>query len=299
MSTASQPSPEIAAAPRPPRPAAPHRDALTPRPYRVRQTTRESHDTVTLDLEPADGTPGLAFQPGQFNMLYLFAAGEVPISVSGDPARGDHLLHTVRRVGAVTRGLCALAAGDEIGVRGPFGTAWPVDEAVGRDVVLVAGGIGLAPLRPALYRILARRRDYGRVVLLYGARTPQDLLFRQELEAWRGRFDLEVEVTVDNAAEDAWYGEVGVVTRLIHRAPFEPGHTTAFLCGPEVMMRFTIRELQDRGLAAADVYVSVERNMRCGVGLCGHCQLGACFVCCDGPVFALPRVERLLSIWEL
>lgn len=301
MSTVSPSTPDVAAAP--PRTlhdgVASCRDALTPRPFRVRRVTPESHDTATLDLVPADGGPCLAFEPGQFNMLYLFAAGEVPISVSGDPARGDHLLHTVRRVGAVTRGLCSLTAGDEIGVRGPFGTAWPVDDAVGRDVVLVAGGIGLAPLRPALYRILARRRDYGRVVLLYGARTPEDLLFRGELESWRGRFDLEVEVTVDNAAEDSWFGEVGVVTRLIRRAPFEPGHTTAFVCGPEVMMRFTVRELEDRGLAPGDVHVSLERNMRCGVGLCGHCQLGPHFVCCDGPVFPLPRVERLLSVWEL
>lgn len=274
-------------------------DPMLPRPFRVRRAYREIHDTESLELEPADGGPALEFEPGQFNMLYVPSVGEVPISISGDPGDPRHLVHTIRRVGAVSGALCAASPGDVLGVRGPFGTAWPVDAAATRDVVLVAGGVGLAPLRPALYRVLAHRADYGRVVLLYGARTPRDLLFRSELERWRGRFDLDVHVTVDNSAEETWFGDVGVVTRLIRRAPFEAGHTTAFLCGPEVMVRFTVRELLDRGVGAADVHVSLERNMRCGIGLCGHCQLGPELVCTDGPVFPLPRVERLLSIREL
>lgn len=309
MSTASpstreaarrEPAPSSAAPPRAvPVATPPSVDPMLPRPYRVRDVARETADTVSLTLEAADDRTTRTFRPGQFNMLYVFGVGEVPISVSGDPTRNDRLVHTVRRVGAVSRALAALGDGDPLGERGPYGSAWPVDGAVGRDVVFVAGGIGLAPLRPAVYQVLARRRDYGRVVLLYGARRPEDLLFRGELEQWRGRFDLEVRVTVDNADQDAWFGEVGVVTRLLHRAPFEPGHTTAFVCGPEVMMRFTVRELVERGVAPADAHLSLERNMRCGVGLCGHCQLGPDFVCTDGPVFLLPRVERLLPTREL
>ena len=274
-------------------------DPMLPRPFRVREVRREIHDTLSLALEAADGRGPLEFRPGQFNMLYQPGVGEVPISISSDPGEPERLVHTIRRVGAVTRALCAASAGDLLGVRGPFGTAWPVDAAVGDDVVFVAGGVGLAPLRPALYRVLARRADFGRVVLLYGARTPHDLLFRDELEAWRGRFDLEVGVTVDNAGDNGWFGDVGVVTRLIRRAPFEAGHTTAFVCGPEVMMRFTVRELGDRGVGADSVHVSLERNMRCGVGLCGHCQLGPELVCTSGPVYPLSRVDDLLSIWEL
>jgi len=164
--------------------------------------------------------------------------------------------------------------------------------------VVVAGGIGLAPLRPVLYWVLAHRADYGRVVLLYGARTPQDLLYRRELEQWRARFDVDVYVTVDRGSQ-AWRGGVGVVTSLIPKAPFDPRDAVAMMCGPEVMMRYTALELQRRGVPVGQIYVSMERNMKCAVGFCGHCQFGQYFVCRDGPVFPYDRVQELINRWEI
>jgi NAD(P)H-flavin reductase len=170
-----------------------------------------------------------------------------------------------------------------LGVRGPFGSHWPVEQAQGNDIVMVAGGIGIAPLRPVLYSLLANRTHYGNIVLLYGSRTPRDLLYRKELERWRGRLDLEVEVTVDSAM-GGWFGNVGVVTKLIPRVQFDPWATTAMICGPEIMMRFTILELQKRGVGPESIFISMERNMRCAVGFCGHCQFGPTFICKDGPL---------------
>jgi len=265
-------------------------------PFRVKRMARETADTFSLVLSPPrDSFP---FAPGQFNMLYLFGFGEVPISISGDPARPEILVHTIRAVGAVTRAMRSLEAGALLGVRGPFGTAWPVERALGHDLVVVAGGIGLAPLRPALCHVLAHRAQYGRVVLLYGARSPRDILYARELREWRGRFDVDVEVTVDRATAD-WKGAVGVVTKLVDRSPFDPGSAMAFLCGPEVMMRFGIMALERRGVPDRNVFVSLERNMKCAVGLCGHCQFGPYFVCRDGPVFPYDRVKPLLGVREV
>jgi len=188
--------------------------------------------------------------------------------------------------------------GSVIGVRGPFGNGWPVEEAKGRDVLVVAGGIGLAPLRPVLYQLIARRGEYGRVVVLYGTRTPSDILFQRELEQWRARFDLEVGVTVDRALMD-WRGNVGVVTTLIPKAPFDPRNTIAMVCGPEVMMRFTVWELQKLGLTLDRIFISMERNMKCAIGFCGHCQFGPYFVCKDGPIFRYDRVKGLLEVREI
>lgn len=270
---------------------------MLPRLFQVRRVRPETYDTFTLELEPGDGAPP-AFAPGQFNMLYLFGVGEVAISISGDSSVPSPLTHTLRAVGAVTRGLCGLKPGDAVGVRGPFGNSWPMAEAEGHDVVLVAGGIGLAPLRPAVYHLLEHRGRYGRVVLLCGARSPKDLLFRRELERWRGRFDLEVTPTVDYAAGD-WNGQVGVVTTLIARAGFDPSQTVAMTCGPEVMMRFTARELVRRGVDPANIHLSLERNMKCAVGFCGHCQYGSRFICKDGPVFRYGDVASLLEVREV
>jgi NAD(P)H-flavin reductase len=265
-------------------------DPMLPQPYTVRRLYKEIRETFTLELTSTDGSGMPPFAPGQCNMLYVFGMGEVPISISGDPMQPQPLVHTVRAVGAVTRALCTLKRGAVLGVRGPFGSAWPMAAAVGKDVVLVAGGLGLAPLRPALYHVLAHREQYGRVVLLYGTRTPEDLLYRRQLEHWRARFDLEVLVTVDRAPS-TWHGSVGVVTKLIARAPFDPPETMAMLCGPEVMMRFTIMALQQRGVAADSIFVSMERNMKCAIGLCGHCQFGPTFLCKDGPVLCYDRIQ--------
>lgn len=275
-----------------------HVDPMRPAPFVVQQLNRETGDVFTLTLRPRDGRAELPFAPGQFNMLYVFGAGEVPISISGDPARPELLVHTIRAAGAVTRALQKLRKGDVVGVRGPFGTAWPVELAHGHDVVIVGGGIGLAPLRPALYHLLLHRVQYGRIVLLHGARTPRDLLFQRELREWRGRFDIEVAVIVDRATTE-WQGAVGVVTKLIERSPFDPESAMAFVCGPEIMIRFTAMALQQRGVPAPNVYLSMERNMKCAVGFCGHCQFGPLFLCKDGPIFRYDRTLPFFGMREV
>jgi NAD(P)H-flavin reductase len=270
---------------------------MQPLPYEVVRTRRETKDTVTLELEPCGETIARD-EPGQFNMLYVFGRGEVPISISGASGDGKTIIHTTRAVGSVTDHICSLKKGARMGVRGPYGTHWPVVESFGADLVIVAGGIGLAPLRPAMRVALANRDRFGRIVLLYGSRMPEDLLFRQELEAWRSRLDLEVLVTVDRG-DESWRGSVGVVTKLISKATFDPEDTVAMVCGPEVMMRFTVMELLQKGVEPGNLYMSMERNMECGIGLCGHCQFGSEFVCKDGPVFRYPDIRDSLSRWEI
>lgn len=274
--------------------------SMAPVAYRVRRRLRETSDTWTLELDPVDRAQAIRLRPGQFTMLYAFGVGEVPISVSGDCSHSDRLVQTIRVMGAVTERLCSLRAGDLVGVRGPCGRPWPIEEAVGRDIVIVAGGVGLPPLRPVLYHVLANREQYGRVSLLYGARTPEDIVFRDEIERWRERHDLHVDWTVDFAG-GAWdgYGKVGLVTKLVPRAPFDPANTTAFTCGPEIMMENVVVALHEQGLPKSDVVVSLERNMRCGVGLCGHCQIGPTLVCRDGAVYRYPEVADLLAVSEL
>jgi len=269
---------------------------MTPVPYRLVSKAPETADTWTLLLEPL--SERVMPEAGQFNMLYAFGVGEVPISTSSSPEAGGALVHTIRDVGAVSHALVGTAPGAVIGVRGPFGTTWPLEEGRGGDVVIVAGGIGLAPLRPAIYHALRHREDYRSVCVLVGARTPADLLFVRELEDWRGRFDIDLDVTVD-AAGDGWHGRVGVVTQLIPRAPFEPENAVALVCGPELMMTFTARALVERGMAKERIHLSMERNMQCGLGHCGHCQLGPVLICRDGPVFRLDELERLMEVREL
>lgn len=273
-------------------------DPFAIRQFTVRRVHRETLDTFSLELEPATGDREFRFRPGQFNMLYVYGVGEVPISISGDPGKPRALVHTTRGVGTVTKAMRRLKVGDMLGVRGPFGTIWPAEEAVENDVVIVAGGIGLAPLRPVLYHILHHRERYGKVVLLYGTRTPEDILFRKELERWRARFDLDIHITVDRAI-GSWHGNVGVVTSLIGRSPFDPLHCVAMVCGPEIMMRFTMLELEKRGVTDDRLFLSMERNMKCGVGLCGHCQLGPRFVCRDGAVYRCDNIREVFSRREM
>jgi anaerobic sulfite reductase subunit B len=268
---------------------------MAPRPFRVVRRRRETADTWTLELEPVAGGQ-LDFVPGQFTMLYAFGVGEVPISICGE--RGGPLVHTVRAVGAVTEAICASRPGAVLGVRGPFGRGWPIEEALGLDVVVAAGGIGLPPLRPALYECLRRRSEYGDVVLLYGSRTPADIVYRREVERWRSRFDLEVDVTVDRG-EGGWRGKVGVVPKLISLARFDPASTVALVCGPEIMMRLAAQALLERGVPAERIHVSMERNMRCALGHCGHCQFGPTLICRDGPVYRWAELEQLLAVREL
>jgi NAD(P)H-flavin reductase len=272
------------------------RDAMVPERFRVTDSARETGDTWTLTLEPVDAPEPLVFAPGQFNMVYAFGAGEVPISISGDPAsRG--LVHTVRAVGAATAAICAAEPGAMLGIRGPYGSDWPIESGEGGDVVVVAGGVGLAPVRPIVYAVLANRERFGRALVLYGGREPSQLLYAGELDAWRER-EIDVNVTVDIATA-AWGGRVGVVPSLIARASLDPGTAVAFVCGPEAMMRFSAEALLDRGIDASRIYVSMERNMKCAVGRCGHCQLGPEFVCRDGPVFSYERIRHAFRIREI
>lgn len=255
--------------------------------------------TYRLRLRDESAAAAYRFRPGQFNMLYVPGCGEAAISLSGDSASdGAALVHTIRVVGRVTEAIAAIGVGGQIGVRGPYGSSWPIDMCWGRDVLLVAGGIGLAPLRPAIYALLARRDKVRRVVLLYGARTPEAQLYAAEFAEWE-RQGLELQVTVDRA-DGTWTGSVGVVPFLLDRlGSLAPAQTVMLTCGPEVMMDFSIRSARQRGLAREQIWLSMERNMQCAVGLCGHCQLGPEFVCRDGPVFRFDAIEPYLRVRDL
>ena len=269
---------------------------MVPKPFEVIATRQDTVDTWTLELRPPDSSE-LSFAPGQFTMISAGGSGEVPISISGDPGAPRVLVHTVRGVGFATEALCAARPGQVLSVRGPFGAPWPVGDLDGADVVVAAGGIGLAPLRPAVLWLLAERERYGRLILLYGGRAPDQLLFEAELETWATR-GMEVLVTVDSAGPE-WLGHVGVVTRLVRRAEIDPESTASLLCGPEVMMRFMAASLIERGVPGSRIYASMERNMQCGIGHCGHCQLGPTLVCRDGPVYRWDLLEPWLAVREL
>jgi anaerobic sulfite reductase subunit B len=270
---------------------------MVPLPYRVIDRTAECRDTVTFTLEPAAEAVAAPL-PGQFLMLWAPGLGEVPISIAGLPG-ADRVMHTVRAVGAATTALCQAEVGAVLGVRGPFGTTWPMARATGRDVVIVAGGIGLAPVRPVVRAILADRAAYGRVSLIVGARTAHDLLYRQALDAWWREETIDVRTTVDTPCSHWTTGSVGVVTSELRRVPIDGPSTVAMVCGPEVMMRIVGSALVDRGVPADRIAVSMERNMQCGVGRCGHCQLGPLLICRDGPVLPWSQVADLMGVPEL
>lgn len=272
-------------------------DPFVPEPYRVVSTKRELADTVTLELAPVSSLRP-SFRPGQFNMIYAFGIGEIAVSISGDSRDDGPYVHTVRDVGSVSGAIAAMQPGTMLGVRGPYGTGWPVIEAEGADVAIIAGGLGLAPLRPAVYHVLANRARYGRVSILFGARNPNEMLFRHELETWRQALDIDTLVTVDHADPD-WHGHVGVVPALIPHAALDPRETIAMVCGPEVMMRFTVAALNDAGIANERIYLSMERNMKCAIGLCGHCQFGPDFVCKDGAVMRFDRIAAIFAVREI
>lgn len=273
-------------------------DPMVPRVVRVRRRVLDMPGTVTLEFESSDDTPLPRYRPGQFTMLYLFGIGEIPVSISGDSADPTRLVQTIRSVGAVSDAFTRLQPGDMIGLRGPFGTAWPTEELAGQDVVVVAGGLGLAPLRPAIYYLLANRDRFGSVVVLYGTRSPDEILYRRELERWRQRLDIQLEVTVDHAGA-GWRGHVGVVTRLLSRLAVDAIHASALVCGPEIMMRFAASGLNDIGLSQSAIYVSLERSMKCALGLCGRCQFSGIFTCKDGAVVPYDRVRRLMGLKEI
>jgi NAD(P)H-flavin reductase len=275
----------------------PNADVMRPEFLSIVRTRRETRDVFTFELDVA-ARGGFRFAPGQFNMLYAFGMGESAISISGDPTRPDKLVHTIRAVGTVTRALQGMRKGDLVGVRGPFGRPWPMAEAQGQDLVVVAGGIGLAPLRPVIYHALRNRDAFGKVVVIYGTRTPADLLFVKEIEKWRQKLDLQFEVTVD-VADRTWKGHTGVVTKHMGRTDFDPAKAIAMMCGPEIMMRFAAREFERLGMPSKNIWITMERNMRCGAALCGHCQFGPSFICREGPVYRYDEVAQLLTVREV
>lgn len=231
-------------------------------------------------------------------MLYAFGIGEIPISLSGDTDNRKDFVHTIKVVGNVTQALSRVRVGELIGVRGPFGTSWPLLNIQNRDLIIIAGGIGLAPLRPLVYHILKHRDQFGKIAILYGARDPTDILFHDELIKWNEIFENRVYITVD-FADASWLGNVGVVTNLISRVPFELNNAVALLCGPEIMLRYTIRELLRKNVATDDIYLSMERNMKCAIGHCGRCQFVQNFLCKDGPVFSYSKVQPFFGKKEI
>ncbi|MEI8018974.1 MAG: FAD/NAD(P)-binding protein [Schlesneria sp.] len=267
---------------------------------RIADLINETEGVATYQLVMIDGNSSSTYEfvPGQFNMLYLPGVGESAISMSGDPARKDGWIHTVRVAGNVTKTLARLERGDTLGLRGPFGTGWPLAELVGNDVLIVAGGLGMAPLRPLVYHLMNHREQFGKIWLILGARTSEGLLYPTEYAAWQER-DIEVMLTVDRATA-GWNGHVGVVTQLIDRLQLpHPERTHLVTCGPEVMMKYAAMSGLRLGIDARRTWVSMERNMQCAAGLCGHCQLGPEFICKDGPVVRYDRIRPYLFVEQL
>lgn len=271
-------------------------DPYLPYPVHVVELIREAEDIVTLRLRFVDPDiqDAWSFAPGQFNMLYLYGVGEVPISIASDPDRGFYD-HTIRVVGRVTEGLSRLEKGATLGLRGPFGRGWPMQRAVGRDIVIVTGGLGCAPTVAAINYIAARRSQFGRLTIAQGVKHPDELIYRDHYARWARVADTEVLLAADIAGPE-WPGRVGFVTDLLHGIMLDPTRTLVMMCGPEPMMRASAAALLQRGVAAQDIYLSLERNMQCAVGHCGHCQYGSKFVCQDGPVFAYHEISELFAV---
>lgn len=257
----------------------------------------EGVSTIAFRFTDPDLQKRYRWEPGQFNMLYVPGYGEAAISMSSDVETAEGLvIHTIRNAGSVSKAANRLKVGDVIGLRGPFGSAWPLQAVQGMDLVIACGGIGLPPLRGALYSIMRERAKYGKVTLLYGARSPKDLMYPGEYETWQNA-GIEVQATVDRG-DEAWTGRVGVVPMLFYHFRVDPHKTAVLTCGPEIMMRFVIYEALARRIPSENIFVSLERNMKCGQGACGHCQLGPYFICKDGPIFPFNRLEAFFNVEE-
>ncbi len=266
------------------------------RPATILEKIREAEDinTYRLQLVDEETRRQFRFQAGQFNMVYLFGVGEVAISIVSDPDEPALLDHTIRTVGRVTKAVADLQPGEALGIRGPFGEGWPLEEAKGRNVVIVTGGLGCAPVVGAIEYIFRRRAQYGSIKILHGVKTPHDLLYRERFDHWRRAPDTEVLLTSDQP-DKTWNYHIGVVTELFEQVSIDPAKSTVLMCGPEIMMRLGVPILMRRGIPATAMYVSLERHMECGIGLCGHCQMGPYFLCKDGPVMRYDRVEPWLG----
>jgi sulfhydrogenase subunit gamma (sulfur reductase) len=270
-------------------------------PYTIHPATivekiREAEDINTYRLQLVDepAREHFRFAAGQFNMVYAFGVGEVAISIVSDPDEPEFLDHTIRAVGRVTKAIAGLQPGAVLGIRGPFGQGWPLEEARGRNVVIVTGGLGCAPVVGAIEYIFRRRAQYGSIKILHGVKTSHDLLYRERFDAWRCAPDTEVLLTSDQPDKN-WHHHIGVVTELFELVSIDPPKSIVLMCGPEIMMRLGVPILMRRGIPASAIYVSLERHMECGIGLCGHCQMGPYFLCKDGPVMRYDRVAQWLG----
>lgn len=268
---------------------------MIPVPFVISKIKRENKDTFTIELE----TPNkFEFKAGQFNMLYLFGVGEVAISISGDQNKTDKLVHTIRNVGTVTNRISNLKKNDVLGVRGPFGSSWKIENFHQKDIFIIAGGLGLAPVRPIIYYIINNRNKFNKVTILYGTKKPSEIIFEKELHKWKSKFDIDLKIIVDKP-DSNWKGNTGLITTLIKDLNIDPNKSIAMICGPEIMMKFSAIEMENKGVNPQNIYLSMERNMKCAIGLCGHCQYGSKFICKDGPVFSYLEIKHLLDIWEL
>lgn len=261
----------------------------------ISKIIQETHDTYTYYITPLDAE--IRGSPGQFNIIYVYGGGEIPISISG--MENGKIMHTIKFVGAVTRMISRIKEGGIIGLRGPYGNTWPMKEAEGQDILIVSGGIGIAPLRPVIMEIEKNRSKYGKIMILYGARTPRDLVYRREFERYKKIEETEVHVTVDRGDND-WTGPVGVVTTLIPKVEVNPKNTISMVCGPEIMIKFTVKDLITKKNIPEDrIYISIERRMRCGIGQCGHCQIGPFFICKDGPIFQFSKIKKYFEVEQI
>lgn len=261
---------------------------MIPEIFVVERRVEECPGSFTLHIKNQADKPIANFQPGQFNMLYTFGTGEVPISMSGAAENNSTYVHTIRTLGHGTQALERLREGDQLGVRGPFGSGWPIEKTAGKTVLIIAGGLGLAPLRPLIYNLLSTSGAASDLQLFYGAKSPAEMLYRDELNSWKEH--MAVHTCVDTATPD-WQGNIGVVTSLLSAQSIDAENTIAFICGPEIMMRFSLQALLKKNLPSSSIYLSMERNMKCATGHCGHCQWGPTFICKDGPVFCYHDIE--------
>lgn len=269
-------------------------DPYLPHIAEIRARRQESSTIFTIDTSFIEKSQqqSFSFHPGQFNMLYLYGVGEVAISISSDPKQRSYLSHTIRAVGRVTKALRMLREGECIGIRGPYGNGWPLEESHGKDIVIVTGGLGCAPTVSVINYILARRKQYGALKILQGVKHSDDLIFRKQYAIWQKTPNTEIYIAADQAGPK-WPWAVGYVTDMIQLLTLDPNKTVVMMCGPEGMMHAAISALIKKGIAEEAIYLSMERNMECGLGHCGHCQYGGLFICKDGPIFAYPRIKAL------
>ena len=271
-------------------------DPYLPHPAKIIARTQESPTIFTLKTQFIDDQHRhVAFHPGQFNMVYLYGVGEVAISISSDPAKKTHLSHTIRAVGRVTKALQKLQTGDHIGIRGPYGQGWPLQEALGKNIVIVTGGLGCAPSVSVIKYILRRREQYGAINILQGVKHSDDHIFRKQYTLWQKNPSTTIHIAADQAGPK-WPWGIGYVTDMIASLTLDPEKTIVMMCGPEMMMHAAINALIKKEIPEEAIYLSMERNMQCGIGHCGHCQYGGLFICKDGPVFAYPTIKALFSV---